>query len=339
MDDYEYIVRELNSSNTEFDGKTILLCGSQGFLGRLFQDYFNYLNDKVLSNKCRVICIDQMVHEIIHPNFSYVQCDITNLEDLYDKLGKSRKSIDYLINLSGRASPASYSVYPLETIDVSVQGTRNILDLATEFGIKSVLMFSSSEVYGNPTIVPTPEVYLGGVETYCERACYDHGKQMLETLCYIYQTRFNTNVKVVRPFNILGYCVNDGRVVPNSVNKLLKGENLTVYLPGTQTRTFCWFSDFIIGSIKVLLYGDNKPYNIGNDLNEISMLDLANTLQSIAGLSNKIKLVEASRVYSTEPMRRCPDITKARKDLGYDPKIKLDDALICFWNWAKKEYV
>ncbi len=143
---------------------------------------------------------------------------------------------------------------------------------------------------------------------------------------------------MIRPFNVVGPLNgSDGRVIPGHIDRLLKGDKMRVFLPGTQTRTFCWFSDFIVATIKVLLHGDNRPYNIGNPDNTISMLDLAHKLEKIAGVENCIELITPSEVYRTEPMRRVPDITRARQ-LGYSPKVSLDEALGRFWAWAKKEY-
>lgn len=329
--DYHEIATALGKDNAEFAGTTVLLVGSEGFLGQLFQRYFVFLNSEVIHPPVRVVCMDnQPRRDPLPPQFSYVQWDIT-------RPVAPVLSFDWVINLAGLASPKAYSTYPLETVRVSVQGTDNLLALARDVKARAYLGFSSSEIYGDPTVVPTPESYLGGVEPHCERGCYDHGKLMLENLCYIYHTRHGVNTKLVRPFNVLGYMANDGRVVPGHCAKLVAGQRLTVYAPGIQTRTFCWFTDFVAGCVKVLLHGDNRPFNLGNDRNEIGMLDLARKLEAIAGKRDIIDVVHPTKVYSTEPMRRCPDISRARS-LGYEPQVQLDEALERFWAYAREAY-
>lgn len=344
QDDYRDIVEALGPDNQAFAGKTVLLTGSQGFLGRLFRAYFDFLNREVLSAPMDVICLDitSGPFNSSYPHESHYGDDISSDRGWFDshldwESSKGRHP-DYLLNLAGRASPKAYSEAPLETIDVSVDGTKHMLRLAIKYGIKTYLGCSSSEIYGNPTVIPTPESYLGGVDAFCERGCYDVSKLQLESLCYVYNTRHNVNTKVIRPFNVVGPLKgSDGRVIPAQVERLLKGEKMKVYLPGDQTRTFCWWSDFVVGTIKVLLHGDNRPYNLGNPANTISMLDLARKLEVIAGRENAIELIPTSAVYATEPMRRVPDITRARQ-LGYEPKVTLDEALKRFWEWAQANY-
>lgn len=333
MDDYADIVAALGGDNQAFAGKTVLLTGSQGFLGRLYQAYFAYLNEHVLEEPVIVWCIDRDLEPRAEGLNLWRTWDISQPRPE----GWTFEGLDYIICAAGLASPAAYSARPFDTIAVSVAGTDNILKLAKDLNVKSVLCFSSSEIYGDPDVVPTPESYLGRVEIYSERACYDYGKLTLEVLCHLHHTRNGVPVKVVRPFNVIGYTANDGRVLPNSVARLLRGEKLRVFLPGTQTRTFCWFTDFIAGSIKVLLHGDSRPYNIGNSDNEISMKALMYKLENLHHVVDAIEFIEPTAVYKTEPMRRCPDITRARA-LGYAPQVSLDDALARFWGWASVNY-
>lgn len=342
INEYELIANELGKDNKAFENKRILLCGSNGFLGRLYQEYFYYLNKWVLTRPCKVICLDNFAvdNDVFgwKDHFEHHNFDINNDQD---GLTFSLDNIHYVINLAGIASPKNYCEKPIETLMCSVNGTNNLLSFCRENkSVLAYLGFSSSEIYGDPPTdqIPTSETYLGGIDAGCERGCYDVGKLALENLCYIYNTKYGINTKIIRPFNVLGYCGNDGRVVPNSVSRLIKNQKIKVFTPGTQTRTFCWFTDFLVGTIKVLLHGGNSPYNIGNSNNEISMIDLAHKLEKIAGLENMIEMSCPSDVYKTEPQRRCPSIRKAERELGYFPKITLDVALERFYSWAVQNY-
>jgi len=332
----------LNHDNFAFEGKVILISGAFGFLGKLFQSYFIYINENILRVPCQVICVDNYVvsskfSDLHVNNFSYIYhniCDPIDENTLPDK-------IDFLINCAGIASPIFYHKFPLETMDVSYVGTKNILDLARKKSISSCLFFSSSEVYGNPPSnqIPTDERYIGNIETMGRRSCYDIGKLCLETLCYIAHEKDGLNVKVIRPFNVFGYIAkSDGRVIPNFISTLLEGKKIKIYGDGTQTRTFCWFSDFIVGAIKVLLHGDNKPYNIGNTNNEIEMLELAKLVEKECGVRDMIELIPSPSVYENEPRRRCPDLTKAITTLGYNPAISLKEGISKFVKWARAAY-
>lgn len=290
----------------ELKEKSVLLIGHLGFLGKAFAKFLE-------EESCTLYCIDKDTQDI-------------------SKFIPFCKT-DYIINCAGNASPYTYRKLPLETMDVSYLGTKNVLELAKETGA-TVLNFSSSEVYGNPTMVPTPESYIGKIETMGARSCYDVGKLAIETLSHIYATQYGVDVKIVRPFNVYGPGMNpnDGRVIPNFIRAAKGYKPLQVYDTGKQTRTFCYVDDFIDGAIKVLLFGDRLPFNVGNDVPEISMLDLAYTLQRVVrdnggGDDIDIKIVPYPNVYPEgEPMRRCPDLSKIRT-LGYEPKIELEEGL------------
>lgn len=333
--DYANIVEALGPDNQAFAGKTVLLTGSQGFLGRLYQQYFKYLNEHVLNEPVKVICMDNMVAgQVAGSGPLYIQDDITNSAAF-----SGLRPADYVICAAGLASPRAYESRAFQTLAVSVQGTMNVLEYCCAHGIKRPLFFSSSEVYGDPDAdaVPTPETYVGRINTHTKRSAYDLGKMCIQTLVDDANAKWNLDAQVVAPFNIIGPSGEDGRVLPTMVGKLLRGEKIKVFLPGTQTRTFCWFSDFVAGSIKVMLHGDGFPVNVGNSDNEVSMLDLARKLEALSGRTDAIELVPPTAVYKTEPMRRCPDITRAR-GLGYEPRVSLDEALVRFWGWASVNY-
>jgi UDP-glucuronate decarboxylase len=328
--DFERISSALEPIQFAFHGKTILIAGSEGFLGKLFQEYFSHIKFNC-GVGVKVVAVDLFKE-------GYERLDITNELSVNAYIGGY--SYDYIINLAGRASPKAYEQSPVETLDVSYLGTKNLLNLAKKCGAV-YLGFSSSEVYGNPPaqFIPTPESYTGAVTTMGRRASYDQGKNILETLCYVFNTKYGVDTKIIRPFNVFGgnFCL-DGRVIPNFIHKAIHNQDITIYGDGQQTRTFCWFSDFIVGTIKVLLLGDNKPYNIGNDNNEISMLDLAKMVEEVSGKTGLIKLIPRPLVYDDEPLRRCPDLTKAKQHLSYKPTVSLREGLEMFYESAKRYY-
>ena len=255
-----------------------------------------------------------------------------------------RDRVDYVIHAAGLASPYYYQKYPLETIESAVVGAKNLLEIARTKNAKGFLFFSSSEIYGDPDPkhVPTPETYAGHVSSVGPRACYDESKRLAETLCLTYHKLFNVPIKIVRPFNIYGpgMKINDYRVIPTFLYKSLTGQPLPVHGKGTQTRTFCYVSDAVVGFFKVLLSG--KPggiYNVGNDKPEITMYKLAKILTKTIKSSSKIEIIDYPKTYpGGEPQRRCPDLKKIASELGYSPKVSLEDGLTRSADWFQSEH-
>ena len=251
--------------------------------------------------------------------------------------------MDFVIHAAGIASPYYYRAYPLETLEVAITGTRNMLELAKEKGAKFIF-FSSSEIYGDPDSkhVPMAESYRGNVSTQGPRACYDESKRAGETLCYIFHTNDGIHTNAVRPFNVYGPGMqeNDYRVLPNFASRIKGGQPLKLYGHGRQTRTFCYITDAIIGFFLVMLRGvPGEAYNIGNPYPELSMLDLVKRIQSIFENQIDFNLIEYPDSYpGDEPMRRCPDIRKAALQLGYKPKIDIDEGLKRFFAWTNDVY-
>ncbi len=329
------IVQRLNEISPTFKNKTILITGGCGFLGKVFRDYFLQLGH------CQVITIDNFV---TGSRDASQNANLIQLQQSITEPVTIDQSIDYIINAAGIASPYHYRRLPLETLDVSYLGTRNMLQLAIEHKVKSFLAFSSSEVYGDPKPphIPTPESYCGTIETMNSRSMYDEGKRVIETLCYIYNTKYGVNTKIVRPFNVFGppLLQNDYRVIPNFISRAMQKQPLLVYGDGQQTRTFCYITDFIVGAIKMLLGGDNLPYNIGNSDNEICMIDLANLVQESLGKKLDIRIIEYPSVYPhNEPRRRCPDLTKAKMQLAYYPIVSIKEGILRFYKWATVNYI
>jgi UDP-glucuronate decarboxylase len=245
--------------------------------------------------------------------------------------------------MAGIASPYYYRAYPLETLDVAVLGTRRLLDIARRCGSRMVY-FSSSEIYGDPDPrhVPTLESYRGNVSALGPRACYDESKRLAETLCWIYHERFGTQATIVRPFNVYGPGMKekDYRVLPNIASRVRGGLPVHVYGTGRQTRTFCYATDAVRGFLLALLKGNpGEAYNIGNPVPEISMMDLVKTVSRVLGRRVPMQRIDYPDSYpADEPMRRCPDITKARLQLGYEPRVPLEEGLKRFFSWTQTAY-
>lgn len=237
-----------------------------------------------------------------------------------------------IFHMAGIASPYHYRKHPFEALDASIAGTRNVLEAATLNPKTRVVVMSSSEIYGDPSPgnVPTPETYRGNVACLGPRACYDEGKRVAETLCQLYAERHDVNVSIVRPFNVYGpgMSATDYRVMPQIREAKRTGAKVKIFGSGWQTRTFCYVDDAIDGILLVAERGaKGEPYNIGNPEPEISMIDLC--LRAIV----QIELVPYPDEYpGDEPMRRCPDISKARSELGYEPKVGLVEGLGRFFD-------
>lgn len=343
--DMRYMAMTLGPQISQMAGKTVLLLGGSGFLGTSFKKFLLYLNghfSPFMAHPCRIISVDNYIkgttsltEEINDPYLTSIQHNV--ILPLQEKL--VGQDIHYIINCSGNASPKQYERFPYETIDVSITGVKNVLQLALERNAK-VLNFSSSEVLGTPpdNEIPTSEEAVSRLHALNRRAPYDVSKLMIETLSFLAHER-GTKCKIIRPFNVIGYFNKDDfRVIPNYLKKVRNGEKIEVYQPGTQTRTFCFYTDFIIGAFKVLLDGTDILYHIGNSDNEISMLGLAHKIAGLYSRPDLVSLVPTPLVYQTEPKRRCPSITKAKMELGYSPKISLDEMLRKIHVWAELTY-
>jgi UDP-glucuronate decarboxylase len=347
--DLKEMAELLGSDCQLLEGKTILLPGGAGFLGTMFRMFCIYLNSHVLKVPVKVVSIDNYltkggkpIDEIEDDNIAYLPINLTKARLTLDQelfnFGINR--LDFILNMSGCGSPPIYSQFPEETMDVSYIGTRNLLKLADDFKAK-ILNFSSSEVLGTPQDkdIPTSEEVIPSIHSMNIRAPYDTFKLGIETMSWVAKTKRNIDVKVVRLFNCVGYfSQNDYRVIPNYCSKLLKNEPIEVYAPGTQTRTMSFYTDVLVGCLKVLLHGKDLLYHVGKMDEEVSIIDLAHKMEKIAGKEGLVKLVPTPPTYKHEPQRRCPDITKISTELGYTPRVKLDDMLERIYCWAKENY-
>ena len=328
LEDIDHVINNLKPEEIEsFRDKSVLLVGASGFLGRWFCDCLQALNDRHLDNSCRLIYMDNHC-PWSEQTINYRTHNIT--EPLLDlSLGK----VDFIINCAGIASPEKYQQLPLETMDVSYIGTKNILDLANHCDSESVLLFSSSEVYGTPIeeAIPTKEEYVGCIPTRGNRSCYDIGKQVLETLSDIYFKKYQSPVKTMRPFNLYGpyMGINDNRVLSNFMNNFIDGEPFKIYGHGKQTRTFCYAGDGIIFFLKLLLNGKNgEVYNVGDPTSEVNMHELTKSFYDTFNKPYYYEVIDYPDTYpSDEPLRRCPDISKTKQATGYTPSISFQEGL------------
>ena len=342
--DIQQIVDNLSDVSQKFSGKTILLTGGRGFLGRYFMEIFNQLNQKILKEKTKVIVLDNLITsgkegaEIpIYENISFQNHDVIKKFNFDNK-------IDFIIHAAGIASPYYYRAFPLETLEVAIDGTKNMLELA-ERNSARLTFFSSSEIYGDPDPknIPTKESYRGNVSCTGPRACYDESKRVGETLCNIFHKIKGVHTNTIRPFNVFGPGMQetDYRVLPNFTSRIKANIPLQIYGTGNQTRTFCYVTDAMEGFIRVILNGvPGEAYNIGNPDPEISVIELIQKIEIILGKKVRYDIVNYPDSYpADEPNRRCPDIFKAKIQVKYKPKIKIEEGLRRFINWSDNVYL
>ncbi len=342
--DVQEIRERLGPRLEKMAGNTVLITGAHGFLGNYFTALFQAHNTAHPSRPIRLILVDNHITSDVPqvPKASsnharFIQQDVI-------QPFKIEEPVDFIIHAAGIASPYYYRKYPLETLEVATVGTKNLLLFAREHPLKGFLFFSSSEVYGDPDPkhVPTLESYRGNVSSLGPRACYDESKRLGETLCLIFHEQYGVPTKMVRPFNVYGPGMKetDYRVLPNFASRLKSSKPIHVYGHGRQTRTFCYIVDAIAGFTLALMDGlPGQVYNIGNREPEVSMLDLAQILEKVLARKIHLDLVEYPDSYpSDEPQRRCPDITKAAFQLGFEPRVPLEEGLHRFMSWALDQY-
>ena len=340
-EDIENILNLTKRFKNYFGGKKILLTGGNGFLGKYITEIF-YRYNKLNSKKIKLIVVDNLITgeknvlQSKYNRFKFLKRDAC-------KPYKNFEKVDLILHAAGIASPFYYRKKPLETLNVAIEGTKNVLELAKKSNSK-LIFFSSSEVYGDPAIdkIPIKENYRGNVSSTGPRACYDESKRVGETLCYIYNTYFNVHTNIIRPFNIYGPGMsnNDYRVLPNFINNIVNDKKLLVYGSGKQTRTYCYISDAINGMLRIMKYGKSgEIYNIGNNKPEISVLDLTKKLSKLSRKKIKYKIINYPSSYpDDEPQRRCPDLTKAKKHLYFSPNISIEEGLRKYLNWGLENY-
>ena len=306
----------------------VLVAGGAGFLG-------SHLCERLLAEGNEVLCVDNfytgrrenVAHLLDDKNFEIIRHDITF--PLYVE-------VDRIYNLASPASPIHYQRDPVQTTKTNVLGAINLLGLAKRLHIP-ILQASTSEVYGDPDIHPQPEEYWGRVNPIGIRSCYDEGKRAAETLFFDYHRQHGLKIKVMRIFNTYGPRMdpNDGRVVSNFIVQALRGENITIYGDGSQTRSFCYVDDLIDGMIRLMTSADDVtgPINIGNP-GEFSMIELAT---AIIDATKSSSAIEFQPLPADDPRQRQPDITKAKAILRWEPKIALAEGLEHTIGYFRKE--
>lgn len=296
----------------------ILITGGAGFIG-------SHMTDRLIAEGHQVVAMDNLVtgdltnlaHHRANPNFEFIHHDISNHIHLAGPL-------DWVLNFASPASPIDYLEFPIQTLKVGALGTHNALGLAKAKGAQFVLT-STSEVYGDPLVHPQHEEYWGNVNPNGPRSCYDEAKRFAEALTYAYHRAHGVDVRVVRIFNTYGprNRVNDGRVVPTFINQALRGEPLTVFGEGQQTRSFQYVDDLVEGIRRLMDTSFNKPVNIGNP-NEMTILQFA---QLILRLTDSRSEIVYKPLPQDDPKTRRPDITRAHEVLGWQPCVPVEEGL------------
>ena len=308
----------------------ILLTGAAGFLG-------SHLSNKLIENNHHVVGLDDLStgspknieHLLKNPNFEFIENDVRVPYEV---------NVDAILNFACPASPVAYQKDPVRTIETNFLGMINLLHLANKNGAR-VLQASTSEVYGDPLVSPQNESYWGNVNPIGIRSCYDEGKRAAETLCFDYKRQYGLDTSVIRIFNTYGprMRLNDGRALPAFIGQALRGEDITVFGDGMQTRSFCYVDDLVEGIYRLLMSDYVQPVNLGNP-DEITILDFA---KEIIALTNSQQKIVFQPLPADDPKQRRPDISLAHEILGWKPTISRAEGLkstySCFLNLTPEE--
>ena len=341
VEDMRYL-RERVPEATRLAGATVLVTGAAGFLGFYISHFFCHLTETGVPLKS-ILLLDKFVlgrpawiDELATacPNVAVHDFDIAT--DRLETVPGGRAA-DYVLHMASIASPTFYRKHPLVTLDANVWGLRNLLDTYRDTSLKGLLFFSSSEIYGDPVpeAIPTNEDYSGNVSCVGPRACYDEAKRFGETLCWVFANACGTPVRVVRPFNNYGpgMALTDRRAPADFARCVLDGRDIVIHSSGAPTRTFCYVADAVAGYFKALLHDRFETFNIGIERPEISVKQLAEHFRQagkkLTGYQGKIVFQPAAeKDYLTHnPGRRCPDITRARTRLNYQPSICVEEGV------------
>lgn len=304
----------------------VLITGGAGFVG-------SHLVERFISKNYNVTVIDNLLtgsKKNLEPfleneNFTFIDFDVQNHIEI-------SQDLDFVLHLASAASPKAYTKHPINTLKAGSIGTINTLGLAKAKSSK-YLLTSTSEIYGDPQISPQPETYWGNVNPIGVRSMYDEAKRFAEAAVASYNRIYNLDTRTVRLFNTYGpkMKINDGRVVTNFISQAIKGEDITIYGNGNQTRSFCFIDDTVLGIIKAMESDSSEVFNIGNP-NEITILQLAEKVISLTNSKSGIKFVQLPE---DDPMQRKPDITKANKKLNWFPEVSLEDGLLKTIEWVE----
>jgi dTDP-glucose 4,6-dehydratase len=301
-----------------------IVTGGAGFIG-------SHLCEALLARGDDVLCLDNLstgseqniAHLLPHPHFRFIRHDICQPLDIPEPA-------HWVLHLASPASPVDYARLPIQTLKVGSLGTHNALGIALRHGSR-FLLASTSEVYGDPEVHPQTEDYWGHVNPIGPRSCYDESKRFAEAMTVAYARAHGVNTCIVRIFNTYGprMRLHDGRVVPAFIGQALAGEPFTVFGDGSQTRSFCYVSDMVRGLLAALDSAENGPINLGNPA-EMTIVDFARKIASVAGVECRLKY---KSLPEDDPKQRRPDITRAKKLLGWEPQVSLDEGLAQTYRW------
>jgi nucleoside-diphosphate-sugar epimerase len=350
--DLDYVVDCLRDELEEMAGTSLLMTGGGGFLGYYMVQALLRWNDQVEDpRRIDVTVFDNYARGVPGWLEALSRRDDLHLVryDVRDTFTELLPRFEYVVHAAGIASPHYYRAHPLETMDANISGLRQLLEYARERveaadSFRGFLFYSSSEIYGDPPAdqIPTAEDYRGNVSCTGPRACYDESKRYGETLCVVFAREYGIPVAMARPFNNYGpgLKISDRRVIPDFARDVMSGDDIVMLSDGAPKRTFCYVADSVVGYYKALVRGrPGEPYNIGIDRPEISMAELAEkvaeTARELFGYGGRVVLGEAAEddYLVDNPMRRCPDMTKSRTELGYEPSILVDEGLRRSLSW------
>ncbi len=344
--DLDYVTAGLRDELATMAGSRLLITGGAGFLGYYMVRGVLHWNDRApASDRIHVTVFDNYVRGI--PAWLEAlrgRDDLTLTRfDVRQPLPDPMPEFEYIVHAAGIASPIYYRLHPLETMDANIDGVRNLLEYARarvekKRDFRGFIFYSSSEIYGDPAPeeIPTREDYRGNVSCTGPRACYDESKRYGETLCVVFARHYGVPVKMVRPFNNYGpgLKISDRRVIPDFARDVMNGRDIVMLSDGKPKRTFCYVADAVVGYYKALVRGGmGEAYNVGVDRPEISMNELAEkvvaTARDLFGYAGRVVMQapKESDYLIDNPNRRCPDLTKSRTQLGYDPTILVDEGL------------
>lgn len=324
--DISVILQNLDELN--FKGTAVLVTGGAGFLG-------SWICEALVNRGAKVVCLDNLSsglesnisHLMRNADFEFIRQDVTKPFHL-------KIAIDFVFHLASPASPFEFEKYPIAILKANTLGTLNALEVAKKH--RAVFLFAStSEIYGNPSIVPTPESYYGYVNTVGVRGCYDEGKRCGEAYVVAYGKQYDLDIRIARIFNTYGPRMRAdgiyGRAIPRFISQALSREPITVFGDGKQTRSFCYATDQVEGLLRLAFFekARGEVINIGN-YEEMTVIDLAKMVKELTGSASEIVYYPLPQ---DDPHRRCPDTTKAREILGWSPKVKLDEGLRKAINW------